>query len=234
MAVFGLVAGGCHNAWCWDRVRPELTARGHDAVAVTLPTSDPSAGLFEYAAAVASSLKGSTGELVLVGHSVAGRYLPLAARASGASRMIFLCALVPDEAAPDLSAIPSPSQPNAGLFNEEGLLYFTPERAAASFYHDCDEATTAWAVSELRPQGMKIARQSLPPGGWPAGTMSAYVLCRDDRTIVQKRAREMAARLGVEPVELPGSHSPFLSRPDVLAETFVRLLADSTHWSGHA
>jgi hypothetical protein len=29
MATFGLVHGAWHGAWCWDRLVPELEARGH-------------------------------------------------------------------------------------------------------------------------------------------------------------------------------------------------------------
>ena len=36
--------------------------------------------------------------------------------------------------------------------------------------------------------------------------------------------RSARTRLGVEPIELPGSHSPMLSRPELLAETLVGLL----------
>ena len=31
MTVFALVHGGCHGAWCWERLAPHLDARGHDA-----------------------------------------------------------------------------------------------------------------------------------------------------------------------------------------------------------
>jgi pimeloyl-ACP methyl ester carboxylesterase len=44
MATFGLVHGSWHGAWCWERLVPELEARGHRAVAVDLPAEDPAAG----------------------------------------------------------------------------------------------------------------------------------------------------------------------------------------------
>jgi pimeloyl-ACP methyl ester carboxylesterase len=44
------------------------------------------------------------------------------------------------------------------------------------------------------------------------------VVCREDRAIAVDWARRAAReRLGVEPIELPGGHSPFLSRPGELA-----------------
>jgi pimeloyl-ACP methyl ester carboxylesterase len=51
------------------------------------------------------------------------------------------------------------------------------------------------------------------------------VLCRDDRAVSPSWSRTAARELlGVEPVELPGSHSPFLSRPAELAELLVSLV----------
>ena len=79
MTTFGLIAGGCHNAWCWEKLIPELSRRGYQAVAPTLPTDDPKAGLEEYVSAVAAGLAGVDGPIILVGHSMAGYYLPLAA-----------------------------------------------------------------------------------------------------------------------------------------------------------
>lgn len=66
---FGLVHGAWHGAWCWDRLTSELEARGHRAVAVELPASDPRAGLTSYAEVIAESL-GDAGDVVLVGHSL--------------------------------------------------------------------------------------------------------------------------------------------------------------------
>jgi hypothetical protein len=47
----------------------------------------------------------------------------------------------------------------------------------------------------------------------------AYIVCSEDRLVNPEWARRAAPdRLDVEPVELPGSHSPFLSRPAELAD----------------
>ena len=58
---------------------------------------------------------------------------------------------------------------------------------------------------------------------WPDVERSSIV-CRADRAInpdwVRSAARE---RLGVEPVEIDGAHSPFLTRPAELAQILDRL-----------
>jgi len=58
---------------------------------------------------------------------------------------------------------------------------------------------------------------------WPdAATVS--ITCADDRVVNPDWSNRVAReRLGVEPIELPGRHSPFLARPAALAHL---LLAD--------
>ena len=48
MATFALIHGGGGSAWDWHLVAPALRERGHDPVAVDLPSEDESAGCSEY------------------------------------------------------------------------------------------------------------------------------------------------------------------------------------------
>ena len=66
-------------------------------------------------------------------------------------------------------------------------------------------------------------REPCPLSAWPPGER-AYILCREDRAISPAWSRRAAReRLGVEPIELDGSHSPFISRPAALAAVLDRL-----------
>ena len=56
MTTFVLVHGGWHGAWCWELLAAELTSRGHRAIAMDLPTEDPTAGAERYAEVVGTSL----------------------------------------------------------------------------------------------------------------------------------------------------------------------------------
>lgn len=232
MATFGLVAGGGHNAWCWERVTAELERRGHRAVAVELPADDPEAGLADFAEAVVEGLEGIGGDVILVGHSLAGRYLPLAAGRISGARMVFLCAIVAEEDPPGEAPAGGGPPPGGGRarFDEQGRLCFLPEDAVAAFYQDCDEETQAWAVSKLVPQGTRVIREPFPRGGWPAGVRAAYILCREDGVFPPERAREMARRAGTEAVELPGGHSPFLSQVPALVDLLEHLAEFDESW----
>jgi hypothetical protein len=65
MATFGLVHGAYHGAWCWERLTPELEARGHRVLSVDLPCEDPLAGASEYAAAAVEAFADAGDDLVL-------------------------------------------------------------------------------------------------------------------------------------------------------------------------
>ncbi len=60
MATFVLVHGSFHGAWCWERLTPLLTQRGHRVVASDLPGSSddpaprPNVGLRSYATRIAA------------------------------------------------------------------------------------------------------------------------------------------------------------------------------------
>jgi hypothetical protein len=53
---------------------------------------------------------------------------------------------------------------------------------------------------------------------------STYVVCADDQILRPDWSRRIAReRLGADLVELPGSHSPFLSRPGTLVDTLLAI-----------
>ena len=91
------------------------------------------------------------------------------------------------------------------------------------FFDDCDDEVAAWAVSQLRPQGSRPFTEPSPLPDWP-DVPSEVVLTDDDRAVSSSWAVGAASGwLGHEPLMLPGSHSPFLSRPAALADVLVEL-----------
>ena len=94
--------------------------------------------------------------------------------------------------------------------------------ARATMYADCDEADARAAFDRLRPQASTPYFAPFSLTEFP-DVPATYVVAAEDRIISPAWSRRTAAeRLGVEAIELPGSHSPYLARPAVLAE----LLAD--------
>jgi pimeloyl-ACP methyl ester carboxylesterase len=222
MATFGLVHGGFHGAWCWDRLMPLLVERGHDAIAMDLPSDDPETTLSDYVAAVVDALAGIDHPVVMVGHSMGGMVIPHVPRFRPVSRLVFVCPMVDPPGEPaDPPDLPASLTDRAMLAFDGHVTRISPEAAAVAFYGDCDPADVEWAVSKLRPQNRAPATPLVAP--WPE-VPSSLILCTDDRARNPEYLRRVTARrLGVEPIELPGDHSPFLSRPRELADVLDEL-----------
>jgi len=90
MATFVLVHGAWHGAWCWEKVIAHLHHLGHQAVAVDLPGSDPTASFDDYARVVLAAAEGLD-DPILVGHSMGGQTIPIVA-AIAVSAGLSICA----------------------------------------------------------------------------------------------------------------------------------------------
>ncbi len=219
---FVLVHGAYHGAWCWDLLRAELEHDGHTTSAAELPCEDPDAGAEQYADEIVHSMPRSPGEVVVVGHSLAGLTIPLVAERTRALMTVYLCALVPvpglsfDAQHADIATGFEPSEPAVG--HPDGSASWPEAGAIEVFYHDCDPQTAKDSARRLRPQHWRVTQEVTPLRRRPA-LRSAYILCADDRVVSSQYSRRAATELlRVEPVEMPGGHSPFLSRPSNLAK----------------
>lgn len=232
MALFALVHGSMHGGFCWRDLVPELERLGHRAVAPDLPCDDVGAGLAEYADAVEASLSGIPGgdAPVLVGHSLGSRTIPVVAARRKHSRMIFLCSVPTGAGAVDAKAFAGMVTPEyaAALFHEraDGARRVDAAAARRVFFGECEAAAADFALGQLRWQGPRPLAEPAPLASWPEVPLD-IVLARDDRAVRFEWARAEAKRWlgGREPKVIPGDHSPFLSRPALLAETLVACLS---------
>ncbi len=158
MSLFALIHGAMHGGWCWQRLVSELEKRGHEVVAPDLPCDDREAGLAEYAATVEAEL-GSASDVILVGHSLGGRTLPVIASRRPVSRVIFLCCvpiplgpIEPDAFAQMVTEEYASAQIET---RADGARRMEPASARNVFFNDCDEETARWAAAELRWQTEK-------------------------------------------------------------------------------
>jgi pimeloyl-ACP methyl ester carboxylesterase len=226
-----LVHGAWHGAWCWSRVVDGLRERGVDALAIDLPghgeSVEPLADLYTDAAALRAVLDSLDGPAVACGHSYGGAVVSLGAAGHPAVRhVVFLAALMLDAGESVSRSIPEPPEGPSGppsevggamRFSDDGtVVTIDPDAAPGVFFADCDAADVEWALARLGPQPAASFQQTIDVAAWRS-VPSTYVVCADDRAIAPWMQHAFAQR-ATETVVFPTSHSPFLSRPDLLVE----------------
>src|SRR5258708_34045724 len=92
---FVLVHGAYHGAWCWDALRAELERGGHASTAVDLPCDDPDAGAERYVDEILHAIPKQADSVVMVGHSLAGLTIPIAASRTRPAMTVYLWAILP-------------------------------------------------------------------------------------------------------------------------------------------
>jgi pimeloyl-ACP methyl ester carboxylesterase len=231
MAVFSLVHGGQHGAWCFEPLARELERRGHRALAVDLPITDPDAGAAKYAEAVVESLRDAGDDAVLVGHSMGGLVIPLVAARRPVRRLVFLCGAVPEIGRSHFQVRAEEAAEPVGagartVWEQPGDSHLaTPDAARAMFYHDLPLAQQEWALQRMRPQQRRPLREVTPLEAWPDVPVT-LINTSEDRCISLEAARHTAQRLfGQEPLVLPGGHFGFLARPVLFADALEALAA---------
>jgi pimeloyl-ACP methyl ester carboxylesterase len=219
VATFGLVHGAGSGAWQWGQLVAQLDARGHRSVCVDLPVADPALGAIDYAAAAAAAF-GEQDDLVVVGHSLGGCVIPFITELIPVRALVFLGGAIQPGAFPGL---PPPEEmllipPEQLGMDDDGLIRISPPAAERYFFHDLSPSMSRWALSQLRPQSARAVVPERLPKLDPTAAL-AYVVCADDRAISPDWGRAAARdALHVGAYEIPGSHSPFLTRPAELAK----------------
>ena len=212
MATYVLIHGGGDVASSWDLVAAELRGRGHDVVAVDLPSEDESAGWSEYADTVVEAI-GDRSDLVVVAHSLGGFTAPLVCARLPVDLLVLVAGMVP-----------APGETGNDWWANTGYESAANEQDAhgdseiAIYYHDVSPELAAEALANGRDQAAKPMLEPWPLDAWPDVT-TKYLLCRDDRCFPADWLRGVVGdRLGLVPDEIDGGHCPFLSRPKELAD----------------
>lgn len=219
MATLVLVHGAFGSPAELAPVIPFLETLGHRAIAVDLPCANPAATLDDYARTVVEAMAGIEGPVVVVGHSAGGATISLVPGRTRVDRLIYVTAVVPepqrsitDVVGTDVrEAILSVSHDDGN-----GCRSFNMEMLASLAPPEEREAYLTFLRATQRPQGWDALRQPWPGRSLP-DVPCAYVLCTEDKIIPPAKQHEMAARLGVEPIEIAAEHAVFTFQPRELA-----------------
>ena len=234
---FVLVPGAWMGGWCWQPVARQLAGRGYPVLVLTLPGlsydgSPAGLGLADAIDYVVGEVeRRDLADVVLVCHSWGGYPATGAAHrlAGRVAKVIYFSAVVPEQGKPmadeneqygeiirqAIAASPDATVP-LGLDAVAGVLM------------PGDPAPLQELVSQLllpQPGGYMTGSLDLPPVT-RIGLDAAYVLCADD-TALARPSTEFAARLGVDPLVVPGNHLTMLTRPAVVADALLSVLENS-------
>jgi pimeloyl-ACP methyl ester carboxylesterase len=232
-----LVHGAWHGGWCWERVTDLLAEAGVPALAIDLPGHGADTGalsdLHGDADRVRQILDSLTGPVVLVGHSYGGAVITDAGMHPGVAHLVYLAALALDEDETCSAAAVAEAQEErishdgrpdvgAGFIPGPGdTVTLDAAVARACLYHDCDSATADWALARLGPQPLSSLQQPPRAVAWRSRP-STFVVCSDDQASHPGLQRIFARRCA-EALEWDIGHSPFLSRPALVADLLERV-----------
>lgn len=198
-------------------------------MAVDLPCDDRAAGFARYVDVTVTALEGAD-DVVLVGHSLGAHTIARAIGHLPVRHLVFLSGVIPPcegERTDDEPAMDEPGTFDA-LLNDAGFMWWPADGIAAieAMYHDCAPEDALRAVTRLRRQSTTPHRDLGDPvdiGDVPRTS----IVCADDRVARAEWGRWAAReRLGgAEVIELPGGHSPFISRPGELADVLLWIVS---------
>jgi pimeloyl-ACP methyl ester carboxylesterase len=214
-------------------VAERLRAAGHRAVCVTLPGTgegeDPSGWRLQDAVdhIVGEVERLDTTDVILVAHSWGAYPMTGAAHrlVDKVSKVVFYSAFVP---VPGGSMVEDNYIPEGAAMLRR-LIAASPNRAIAppvdaargDFMQDVADAAQRLVAERLTPLpgNYFLDRLDAPPVT-ELGIPALYILSEDDHTLPWP-GTEYAARLGLEPVMVPGTHEGLLTHPDEVAKAIL-------------
>lgn len=214
-----LIPGAGGDAYYWNAVERELQQRGHDVIAVEVPTDDEAAGLAEYTDAVVAAMEDRT-DPVVVAQSMGAFLVPLVHQRRPLSSIILVNAMIPLPGETPGAWWANTGQDEARRRNDvtEGRSPDGEFDMATYFFHDVPADVTEFAMGNGKPQADRPFGDPCSFTAWP--DVATHVIAgHDDRffplEFQQRVARE---RLGIEPDVVPGGHLIALSHPVELAD----------------
>ncbi|MBE8478357.1 alpha/beta fold hydrolase [Streptomyces justiciae] len=231
-STYVFIPGAWHGGWAWRPVAERLRAAGHQAVCLTLPGlgdgDDPAGHTLQDAVdhVVSEVERRGLTDVTLVGHSWAG--YPMAGAAyrlsDKVSKVVYYGAQVPVRG----RSMVEDNPPEAAAMLR-GMIDASPTRSIPPtlqfvqgiFMQDVEVSTQRLVADLLTPQPGNYFLDALDvPSVSELGIPALYILSEDDHALPRPGA-EFAARLGLQPVMVPGTHEGMLTHPDEVAKAIL-------------
>lgn len=229
MAVFLLVPGAWHGAWCWEALTPLLHAKGHEVIAPDLVAVPAGANpLPLWAAQIAHCAQQAGQKVSLLGHSRAGLVVQEAAALApdAIATCVYLAAfrLPVGQSLQSAMAWPEAGPPPDYLRPaRHNCFSVAPEAVISRFYPMSPLGVAQAAAARLHPEPR--GSFSAPVTAAPTAHKTVYIECLEDQIIPLALQRAMQERSPCEQVfSLLSDHSPFFSQPEIMAEIMQKII----------
>jgi len=206
-----------HGAWidssCWSLVAAPLRDRGHRVALAELHRGTLAADT----RAAQEVVDGLGGPVVVCGWSYSGMVITGLELPPG-SHLVYLCAFMPDEG--ESATLLNLRHPGDVMTvvqaDDAGDTFLAGDEIDELVWADAPPDLAGAARASLRSQALQTMLDTPARVAW-RDTPSTYVITRQDRTMDTELQREMARR-AKHVVEWDTSHSPVLSRPDLVVD----------------
>jgi pimeloyl-ACP methyl ester carboxylesterase len=222
------------GAWWWQPVASRIErATGVASRAVALPSCGEAetdrtgrGGLFDDAGALASVLD-QVDSAIVVAHSYGGTVVAQGGAHPAVRHLVYISSFLPDVGQTHASLSPSTPDPVPVRAHHDGMVSVVDDDRHyfdRRFLHDVvDPSVVEQAHARLCAQSVAAFATPTTAAAWQT-VESTYLVCADDRSTDPELQRKHAAR-ATHTHELPASHHPFLSRPELVAEELEAILS---------
>jgi pimeloyl-ACP methyl ester carboxylesterase len=232
-----LVHGGEHAGDCWDLVVAELRRQAPElrTLAVDLPGRGrtpgdlKSAAIGEWVDSVVADIEAAgLGDIVIVGHSMAGVTVPGVVTKLGSARvreMILAAAFVPPQGLSIADTLAGPLAVFARHAAKGGRPVKIP--AVVTRYAFCNGMTreqSRLTMSMLCAESPRIPGEPVDRSGLPDDVPRTWILTTRDRALSIKSQHASIAALGgvQEMISIEACHEVMFSHPERLAQILVQ------------
>jgi pimeloyl-ACP methyl ester carboxylesterase len=233
---FVLVHGAWQAPFVWDSVKAALVKAGQNVVVVQLPghgTDQTNPGVItmdSYRDQIVSAINGVSGKVILVGHSVSGFAISAVEEQipNRIDKLVFVAGYIPSPGQYALSLAMKDNQTRVphGLIIDSvhGVLDFVRDSITPIFCPDASAAIKAQAVANFRPDPVAPFMQPVTTTATFDKADKYYIHTLQDVVIGIDLQKQMVQTAGITKVySLNTSHSPFLSKPDSVTATLLKI-----------
>jgi pimeloyl-ACP methyl ester carboxylesterase len=211
-----LIHGGFVDGSGLQPVHDLLRRDGYDVAVVQNPTMSLEGDV----AVVNHVLEEFDGPVILVGHSYGGVVVTEAGTHPQVSALVYIAAFAPDagESVQTLIADPPPGAPVPPILPpRNGYLALDKDKFHDAFAADLKPEQAEFMANSQVPWGVEALAGSITTPAWRSKP-SWYLVATADRMIPPPAQRAMSERAGATVVEVPGSHSVYVSQPQATAD----------------